>query len=54
MKKSGSGCKTGKLSQEQVNKFRSVMFSKPLKELAKEFGVSSSQLCRIRSGQHWN
>jgi hypothetical protein len=52
--KSGSGSKTGKLTPKQLARFKTVMFSKPLKELAEDFPVSVSQLCRIRSGQHWN
>lgn len=49
-----SGEKTGKMTNEQLKRFKSVMFSKPLKELAKEFPVSAAQLCRIRAGQHWS
>lgn len=27
---------------------------RPLKDIARDYGLSLSQCCRIRSGQHWN
>lgn len=27
---------------------------RPLSEIAKDYGISEAQCCRIRSGKHWN
>lgn len=52
-KSTGSGCKTGKLTKEQIEWYRERMYTMTLKEAAKCLPVSAQQLCRIRSGQNW-
>lgn len=42
-----------KLTDEQIREFKKEMFDHQLNDLAVKYGVSSSQLCRIRSGQYW-
>lgn len=51
--KLGSGSKTGKLTEEQISWYKKNMYRLSLKEAARHLPVSTSQLCRIRAGQHW-
>lgn len=49
----GSECKNAKLNEEQVYEIRFNSEGKTVKELAEEYGVSSSTIFSIKKGKSW-